>query len=46
MSVNTNIIKIPSKVDGNFFLYWFKFLKLFHSMSDTECEVAATLFLS
>lgn len=41
MSVNTNIIRIPTSIDTNFFKYWFEFLKPFHKLTNRECDVAA-----
>lgn len=38
-----NVIKIPSKLETDFFKYWLEFLKPFHNMSPRECEVIAEL---
>ena len=42
MSVNTNIIRIPSD-PKKFFRYWFEFLKPFHKLTDREVDVITAL---
>lgn len=34
-----NIVRIPCKVDGKFFRYWFQFLQPFHHLTDREMDV-------
>lgn len=34
-----SIIRIPCKVDGKFFRYWFEFLKPFHHLTEREMDV-------
>lgn len=34
-----SIVRIPCKVDGSFFKYWFMFLKPFHHLTDREMDV-------
>lgn len=41
--VADNVIRIPCKVNGNFFMHWFQFLTPFHKLTDREMEVAASL---
>ena len=38
-----NVIRIPSKLDKDFFKYWLEFLKPFHNMAPRECDVVAEL---
>lgn len=38
-----NVIRIPSKLDTDFFKYWLEFLKPFHNMAPRECDVVAEL---
>lgn len=40
MKVN-NVITVPTTLDGNFFKYWFEFLKPFHKLPNKEIEVIA-----
>ena len=34
-----SIVRVPCKVDGSFFKYWFMFLKPFHHLTDREMDV-------
>ena len=34
-----SIVRIPCKVDGKFFRYWFKFLTPFHNLTEREMDV-------
>lgn len=34
-----SIVRIPCKVDGKFFRYWFEFLTLFHNLTEREMDV-------
>lgn len=34
-----NIVRIPTSLKGNFFRYWFEFLKPFHKLTDSEISV-------
>lgn len=34
-----SIVRIPCKVDGSFFKYWFMFLKPFHHLTEREIDV-------
>lgn len=34
-----SIVRIPCKVDGKFFRYWFEFLKPFHNLTEREMDV-------
>jgi len=34
-----SIVRIPCKVDGKFFRYWFEFLKPFHHLTEREMDV-------
>lgn len=34
-----NIIRVPTSLDGNFFKYWFMFLKPFHNLTNKEIDV-------
>lgn len=34
-----SIIRIPCKVDGKFFRYWFEFLTPFHNLTEREMDV-------
>lgn len=38
-----NVIKIPSKLDTDFFKYWLEFLKPFHHMAPREMDIVAEL---
>lgn len=38
-----SIVRIPCKVDGRFFKYWFEFLKPFHNLTGREMDIAACL---
>lgn len=33
------IVRIPCKVDGKFFRYWFEFLQPFHNLTEREMDV-------
>ena len=37
-----SIVRIPCKVDGSFFKYWFMFLKPFHHLTEREMDVIAS----
>lgn len=41
MSKNTNIVRIPSSINGKFFRYWFEFLEPFHKLTGREIDVIA-----
>ena len=41
--VADNVVRIPCKVNSNFFRHWFQFLTPFHHLTDREMEVAASL---
>ncbi len=34
-----SVIRIPCKVDGKFFRYWFEFLQPFHHLTERETDV-------
>lgn len=34
-----SIVRIPTKIDGSFFKYWFMFLKPFHHLTEREMDV-------
>ena len=34
-----SIVRIPCKVDGKFFKYWFEFLTPFHNLTEREMDV-------
>lgn len=34
-----SIVRIPCKVDGKFFRYWFEFLQPFHNLTEREMDV-------
>lgn len=34
-----SIVRIPCKVDGKFFRYWFEFLRPFHNLTEREMDV-------
>ena len=34
-----SIVRIPCKVDGKFFRYWFEFLQPFHHLTEREMDV-------
>lgn len=34
-----SIVRIPCKVDGKFFRYWFQFLRPFHNLTEREMDV-------
>ena len=34
-----SIVRIPCKVDGKFFRYWFEFLQPFHNLTERETDV-------
>lgn len=38
-----NVIKIPSKLETDFFKYWLEFLRPFHNMAPRESDVIAEL---
>lgn len=37
-----SIVRIPCKVDGKFFRYWFEFLQPFHNLTEREMDVIAS----
>lgn len=37
-----NVITIPASIEGNFFRYWFEFLRPFHKLTDREMDVIAS----
>lgn len=37
-----NVITIPASTEGNFFRYWFEFLRPFHKLTDREMDVIAS----
>lgn len=37
-----NVIRIPTSLNGDFFKYWFLFLKPFHNLTDREMDVIAS----
>ena len=37
-----SIVRIPCKVDGKFFRYWFEFLTPFHNLTEREMDVIAS----
>lgn len=41
MGKMNNVIRIPTSLNGNFFKYWYEFLRPYHSLTDREIEVAA-----
>ena len=38
-----NVIRIKTSFGGNFFRYWFEFLKPFHSLTEREIDVISEL---
>lgn len=36
-----NVIRIPTKLQGDFFKYWFEFLKPFHNLTEREIDIIA-----
>ena len=38
-----NVIRIKTSFGGNFFRYWFEFLKPFHSLTEGEIDVISEL---
>ena len=34
-----SVVRIPCKVDGKFFRYWFEFLQPFHNLTEREMDV-------
>lgn len=36
-----NVISISTSIDGNFFKYWFEFLRPFHHLTNREIDVLA-----
>lgn len=36
-----NVVRVPCKLDGKFFKYWFDFLQPLHNLAEREKEVAA-----
>lgn len=38
-----SIVRIPCKIDGKFFRFWFEFLKPFHHLTDREMDVISSL---
>lgn len=41
--VANNIIRIPTSLSGNFFRYWFEFLRPIHNLTTKEIEVTSAL---
>jgi hypothetical protein len=39
MKAIDSIVRIPTKVDNDFFKYWFMFLRPFHNLTEREMEV-------
>lgn len=39
--IANNIIRIPTSINGKFFIYWLEFLKPFHNLSTREIDVLA-----
>lgn len=37
-----NVITIPTSIEGNFFKYWFEFLRPFHKLTDREIDVISS----
>lgn len=37
-----NVITIPSSIEGNFFRYWFEFLRPFHKLTEREIDVISS----
>lgn len=37
-----NVISINTSLEGDFFKYWFRFLKPFHNLTNKEMDVIAT----
>lgn len=42
LSIN-NVVRVPCKLDGKFFKYWFDFLQPLHNLTEREKVVAACL---
>lgn len=40
LSIN-NVVRVPCKLDGKFFKYWFDFLQPLHNLTEREKEVVA-----
>lgn len=38
-----NVVRVPCKLDGKFFKYWFDFLQPLHNLTERERVVAASL---
>lgn len=38
-----NVVRIPCKLDGKFFRYWFEFLQPFHHLTEREMDVITSL---
>ena len=38
-----NVVRIPTSIKGNFFRYWFEFLKPFHKLTDREIDIITAL---
>lgn len=36
-----SVVRIPCKVEENFFRYWFEFLKPFHNLTEREIDIIA-----
>ena len=34
-----SIVRVPTKIDGSFFKYWFMFLRPFHNLTEREMDV-------
>jgi len=45
ISKNSNIAKIPTKFDLDFFILWLSFLKPFHKLANKEMHVLAAFLL-
>lgn len=42
MNKADNVIRIPTSLNGNFFKYWFMFLRPFHKLTDREIDIIAS----
>lgn len=43
MNNNANVIRVPTSIEGKFFVYWVQFLHPTHKLSNKEEEVLAAL---
>lgn len=43
MTTNANVIRVPTSIEGKFFIYWVQFLHPTHRLSNKEEEVLAAL---